>query len=64
MRNIFVAFCFSITLGCDLKCLQKRLEVLERADQDLEDKIDTILVSSISVINYLLQIIILYKNND
>ena len=49
MRNICSTFLVQITLSCDLNCLQKRLEVLERADQDLEDKIDTILVSFISL---------------
>ena len=58
MRYIFALFCVRVTLGCDSKCLEKRLEVLERrydidltfqeltraAHEEFEDKIETILV--------------------
>ena len=59
MRNIFAAFCIQLTLGCDSKCLEKRLEVLERrydadlnfqeltraAHEEFDDKIETIMVN-------------------
>ena len=59
MRKFFAVICIQNTLCCDSKCLEKRLEVLERrydadlnfqeltraAHEEFDDKIETIMVS-------------------
>ena len=75
MRKFFAALCVQITLGCDSKCLEKRLEVLERrydadlnfqeltraAHDEFDDKIENILVSKRFTSN---RIGISYYEND
>ena len=69
--KLFAGFCVQIALGCDSECLEKRIEDLERrydadlnfqeltrnAQEEFDNRIETILVSSSLANEFMLKMV-------